>query len=89
MKAIEIAAFVPYETIDPIRRIGDGYFLQGDRQVAAKPYVLLRKASKPARAPERRHWARPPPDLGGVRLVDVLEVHPRLHQGARTGRPTQ
>ncbi|WP_119295993.1 Ku protein [Streptomyces sp. YIM 130001] len=42
-KAIEIAAFVPYESIDPIR-IGDGYFLQGDGQVAAKPYVLLRKA---------------------------------------------
>ncbi|MFC8125977.1 Ku protein [Streptomyces sp. NPDC057302] len=42
-KAIEIAAFVPYESIDPIR-IGEGYYLQGDGQVAAKPYVLLRKA---------------------------------------------
>ncbi|MGA4846586.1 Ku protein [Streptomyces sp. G5(2025)] len=42
-KAIEIAAFVPYESIDPVR-IGEGYYLQGDGQVAAKPYVLLRKA---------------------------------------------
>ncbi|MFG2652565.1 Ku protein [Streptomyces sp. NPDC048436] len=42
-KAIEIAAFVPYETIDPIR-IGEGYYLQGDGQVSAKPYTLLRKA---------------------------------------------
>ncbi|MEU6127355.1 Ku protein [Streptomyces sp. NPDC047123] len=42
-KAIEISAFVPYESIDPIR-IGEGYYLQGDGQVAAKPYVLLRKA---------------------------------------------
>jgi DNA end-binding protein Ku len=42
-KAIEIVAFVPYETIDPIR-IGDGYYLEADGQVAAKPYTLLRKA---------------------------------------------
>lgn len=28
-KAIEIAAFVPYESIDPVR-IGEGYHLQGD-----------------------------------------------------------
>ncbi len=42
-KAIEIAAFVSYESIDPVR-IGEGYYLQGDGQVAAKPYVLLRRA---------------------------------------------
>ncbi|MFF1358685.1 Ku protein [Streptomyces sp. NPDC058297] len=42
-KAIEIAAFVPYSDIDPIR-IGQGYFLEPDGQVATKPYVLLRKA---------------------------------------------
>ncbi|MFF1699395.1 Ku protein [Streptomyces sp. NPDC058257] len=42
-KAIEIAAFVPYESVDPIR-IGEGYYLQADGQVAAKPYTLLRKA---------------------------------------------
>ncbi|MFE6161200.1 Ku protein [Streptomyces sp. NPDC056486] len=42
-KAIEIAAFVPYESVDPVR-MGEGYYLQADGQVAAKPYTLLRKA---------------------------------------------
>ncbi|WP_455711571.1 Ku protein [Streptomyces bottropensis] len=41
-KAIEILGFVPYESIDPIR-IGAGYFLEADGQVAGKPYVLLRR----------------------------------------------
>ncbi|MEU9210660.1 Ku protein [Streptomyces sp. NPDC048415] len=42
-KAIEIQAFVPVQSIDPIR-IGEGYYLQPDGQVAAKPYKLLRQA---------------------------------------------
>ena len=42
-KAIEIQAFVPLETIDPIR-IAEGYYLVPDGQVAAKPYKLLRQA---------------------------------------------
>jgi DNA end-binding protein Ku len=42
-KAIEIEAFVPLESIDPIR-IGEGYYLQPAGQVAAKPYKLLRQA---------------------------------------------
>ncbi|MET8855538.1 Ku protein [Streptomyces sp. NPDC004579] len=42
-KAIEIEAFVPVESIDPIQ-IGDGYYLQPDGPVASKPYVLLRRA---------------------------------------------
>ncbi|WP_406191811.1 Ku protein [Streptomyces sp. NBC_01017] len=42
-KAIEIAGFVPLESIDPIR-IGDGYYLAPKGQVAAKPYKLLVKA---------------------------------------------
>ncbi|WP_435227414.1 Ku protein [Streptomyces sp. Tue6028] len=42
-KAIEIHAFVPLDSIDPIK-IGGGYYLQPDGQVAAKPYTLLRKA---------------------------------------------
>ncbi|MEU4490139.1 Ku protein [Streptomyces purpurascens] len=44
-KAIEIEAFVPLESIDPIR-IGEGYYLQPSGQVAAKPYKLLREALK-------------------------------------------
>ncbi|WP_406384958.1 Ku protein [Streptomyces sp. NBC_01618] len=42
-KAIEIAAFISADSIDPIR-IGDSYYLAVDGQVAAKPYTLLRKA---------------------------------------------
>ncbi|GGW73757.1 non-homologous end joining protein Ku [Streptomyces xantholiticus] len=42
-KAIEIVAFVPAESIDPVR-IGDSYYLEGDGQVAVKPYKLLRQA---------------------------------------------
>ncbi|MFH8931355.1 Ku protein [Streptomyces pristinaespiralis] len=42
-KAIEIVAFVPAGSIDPVR-IGDSYYLEGDGQVAAKPYKLLRQA---------------------------------------------
>jgi DNA end-binding protein Ku len=42
-KAIEIAAFVPLESIDPIQ-IAEGYYLAPDGQVAAKPYKLLRQA---------------------------------------------
>ncbi|MET7543583.1 Ku protein [Streptomyces sp. NPDC005507] len=42
-KAIEIVSFVPYESVDPIR-IGQGYYLEPDGQVANKPYTLLRKA---------------------------------------------
>ncbi|WP_420877921.1 Ku protein [Streptomyces agglomeratus] len=41
-KAIEIVAFVPAESVDPIR-IGDSYYLAAEG-VAAKPYTLLRMA---------------------------------------------
>ncbi|MBT2439780.1 Ku protein [Streptomyces sp. ISL-36] len=43
-KAIDIVAFVDRDSIDPIQ-LGEGnYYLSADGQVAAKPYVLLRKA---------------------------------------------
>ncbi|MEW2160087.1 Ku protein [Streptomyces sp. NPDC007189] len=42
-KAIEIDAFVPLESIDPIR-IAEGYYLQPAGQVAVKPYKLLVQA---------------------------------------------
>ncbi|MGW2705689.1 non-homologous end joining protein Ku [Streptomyces sp. NPDC001340] len=42
-KAIEIDAFVPLESVDPIR-IGEGYYLQPAGPVAAKPYKLLVQA---------------------------------------------
>lgn len=42
-KAIEIQAFVPMDSIDPIR-IAEGYYLASNGPVAAKPYVLLLQA---------------------------------------------
>ncbi|GAB7101927.1 Ku protein [Streptomyces phaeofaciens JCM 4814] len=42
-KAIEIEAFVPLDSVDPLR-IAEGYYLAPDGQVAAKPYKLLRQA---------------------------------------------
>jgi DNA end-binding protein Ku len=42
-KAIDIVAFVPAQSIDPVR-IGDSYYLEADGQVSAKPYKLLRQA---------------------------------------------
>ncbi|WP_282790958.1 Ku protein [Streptomyces sp. CC224B] len=75
-KAIEIVAFVPYETIDPIR-IGDGYYLEADGAVAAKPYTLLRKAlqrnSKAAVAKFAWHGRE---RLGLLRIKDdVIALH--------------
>ncbi|MBL1098554.1 non-homologous end joining protein Ku [Streptomyces coffeae] len=42
-KAIDVQAFVPADSLDPIR-FGRPYYLQGDGAVAAKPYTLLREA---------------------------------------------
>ncbi|MFI6730139.1 Ku protein [Streptomyces atratus] len=42
-RAIEIVAFVDRKSIDPIR-IADSYYLSAAGAVAAKPYVLLRRA---------------------------------------------
>ncbi|MFF1604211.1 Ku protein [Streptomyces mirabilis] len=42
-KAIKLVAFIPTSTVDPIR-VGDGYYLQPDGQVATKPYKLLAQA---------------------------------------------
>ncbi|MDF3141815.1 MULTISPECIES: Ku protein [unclassified Streptomyces] len=42
-RAIELTGFVSAASIDPVR-ISQGYYLQPQGPVAAKPYVLLRKA---------------------------------------------
>ncbi|MFJ8596617.1 Ku protein [Streptomyces sp. NPDC093598] len=42
-KAIEIVAFVPLDSVDPLK-ISEGYYLAPSGQVAAKPYKLLRMA---------------------------------------------
>ncbi|GHH57544.1 non-homologous end joining protein Ku [Streptomyces candidus] len=75
-KAIEIVAFVPADSIDPVR-IGDSYYLSADGAVAAKPYVLLRKAlersSKVAVAKFAWHGRE---RLGLLRVMeDALVLH--------------
>ncbi|MFB7575609.1 Ku protein [Streptomyces sp. NPDC056165] len=42
-RAIELVGFLPTADIDPLR-IGPGYYLQPQGSIAAKPYVLLRRA---------------------------------------------
>ncbi|MFG2885749.1 Ku protein [Streptomyces sp. NPDC048297] len=42
-KAIEIEAFVPLDSVDPLK-IGEGYYLQPNGPIAAKPYKLLVQA---------------------------------------------
>lgn len=75
-KAIDIQTFVPAESIDPVS-IADGYYLQADGPVAAKPYVLLRKAlersSKVAVAKFAWHGRE---RLGMLRVVDdAILIH--------------
>ena len=78
-KAIEIAAFVPYETIDPIR-IGPGYYLEPGGPVAGKPYVLLRKAlERSSKAAIAKFALRGRERLGLLRVRDEAIVLHSLH----------
>ncbi|MEU6299817.1 Ku protein [Streptomyces erythrochromogenes] len=77
-KAIEIVAFVPAESIDPIQ-IGASYYLAAEG-VAAKPYELLRRAlqrsSKVAVAKFAWHNRE---RLGLLRVLDdVIVLHAML-----------
>ncbi|MFF8947125.1 Ku protein [Streptomyces sp. NPDC014864] len=75
-KAIEIDAFVPLETIDPIR-LSEGYYLSPDGQVAAKPYKLLRQALARASKVAVAKWAWHGRERLGILRVrdDVLVLH--------------
>ena len=75
-KAIEIDAFVPWESIDPIR-IGEGYYLAPDGQVAAKPYKLLRQALARSAKVAVAKWAWHGRERLGLLRVrdDVLVLH--------------
>lgn len=75
-KAIEIVAFVPYDSIDPIQ-IGEGYYLETDGQVAAKPYVLLRRAlERNAKAAVAKFAWHGRERLGLLRVKDgVIALH--------------
>ena len=75
-KAIEIDAFVPLESIDPIR-IGEGYYLQPSSQVAAKPYKLLVQAlSRSSKVAVAKYAWSGRERLGLLRVKDdVLVLH--------------
>ncbi|WP_318218962.1 Ku protein [Streptomyces sp. SCL15-6] len=75
-KAIEIVAFMPLSAIDPIR-IGDGYYLAPDGQVAAKPYKLLRQAlGRSSRVAVARYAWSGRERLGLLRVrEDVIVLH--------------
>ncbi|MEU3529694.1 Ku protein [Streptomyces sp. NPDC038707] len=75
-KAIEIDAFVPLESVDPIR-IAEGYYLQPAGQVAAKPYRLLVKAlSRSSKVAVAKYAWSGRERLGLLRVRDdVLVLH--------------
>ncbi|MGW1729019.1 non-homologous end joining protein Ku [Streptomyces sp. NPDC002306] len=75
-KAIEIAGFVPLDSVDPIR-IGEGYYLQADGAVAAKPYKLLVQAlGRSAKVAVARYAWSGRERLGLLRVRgDVLVLH--------------
>ncbi|MFF4572191.1 Ku protein [Streptomyces sp. NPDC001410] len=75
-KAIEIDAFVPLESVDPIR-IGEGYYLQPSSQVAAKPYKLLVQAlGRSSKAAVAKYAWSGRERLGLLRVKDdVLVLH--------------
>ncbi|MGW2768807.1 non-homologous end joining protein Ku [Streptomyces sp. NPDC001275] len=75
-KAVEIEAFLPLESIDPIR-IGEGYYLAPDGQVAAKPYKLLREALGRSSRVALAKWAWHGRERLGILRVrdDVLVLH--------------
>ncbi|QKV96234.1 Ku protein [Streptomyces sp. NA02950] len=78
-KAIDVQAFVPADSLDPIR-FGRPYYLQGDGAVAAKPYTLLREAlehsDKVAIAKFAWHGRE---RLGALRVVGDAIVLQALH----------
>ncbi|MGW6570423.1 non-homologous end joining protein Ku [Streptomyces sp. NPDC054975] len=76
-KAIEIVAFVPWESIDP-RHIGEAsYYIRADGQVAAKPYTLLRQAlGRNSKVAVAKFALRGRERLGLVRPIeDALVLH--------------
>ncbi|MGQ5638821.1 MULTISPECIES: non-homologous end joining protein Ku [unclassified Streptomyces] len=75
-KAIEIDAFMPLESIDPIR-IAEGYYLQPAGQVAAKPYKLLVQAlGRSAKVAVAKYAWSGRERLGLLRVRDdVLVLH--------------
>ncbi|MFH9677468.1 Ku protein [Streptomyces sp. NPDC017405] len=87
-KAIEIDAFVPLESVDPIR-IGEGYYLQPAGQVAAKPYKLLVKAlSRSSKVAVAKYAWSGRERLGLLRVRDDILVLHAMHWPDEIRDPT-
>ncbi|MFE6526946.1 Ku protein [Streptomyces sp. NPDC057794] len=78
-KAIEIEAFVPLQSVDPIR-IGEGYYLQPSGQVAHKPYKLLAQAlGRSAKVAVAKYAWSGRERLGLLRVRDDVIVLHAMH----------
>ncbi|MFI5987681.1 Ku protein [Streptomyces sp. NPDC051555] len=75
-KAIEIVAFVPAASIDPIQ-IGTSYYLAAAEAIAAKPYELLRQAlERSSKVAVAKFAMRDRERLGLLRVKDnVIMMH--------------
>ncbi|MFF2012874.1 Ku protein [Streptomyces sp. NPDC058195] len=75
-RTIEIVAFVPAASIDPLQ-MDAAYYLSADGVTAAKPYTLLREALKRSRKVAVAKYAlRGRERLGMLRVVDdVIAMH--------------
>ncbi|MFJ7158768.1 Ku protein [Streptomyces sp. NPDC101118] len=75
-KAIEIVAFVPAASIDPIQ-IGASYYLAATEPVSARPYELLRQAlNRSSRVAVAKFAMRDREHLGLLRVRgDVIVLH--------------
>lgn len=75
-KTIEIVAFVPADTIDPLQ-MDAAYYLSANGVPAAKPYTLLREALKRSqRVALAKYALRGRERLGMLRVVDdVIAMH--------------
>ncbi|MEU6081019.1 Ku protein [Streptomyces sp. NPDC047108] len=78
-KTIDILAFVPADTIDPLQ-LDRSYYLAPDGAGAAKPYVLLREAlNRSEKVAVAKLALRGRETLGMVRVVgDTLAMHTML-----------
>ncbi|WP_240634783.1 MULTISPECIES: non-homologous end joining protein Ku [Streptomyces] len=75
-RAIELIAFIPAAAVDPLR-IGAGYYLQPQGAVAAKPYLVLRRAlERASRVAVARYAWHGRERLGLLRVRgDVIALH--------------
>ncbi|AWI32735.1 Ku protein [Streptomyces tirandamycinicus] len=76
--AIEIVAFVPAASIDPVR-VGSAYFLVAREAISAKPYTLIRRAlERNRKVAIARYVLRDRERLGMLRVRDDVLVLQRL-----------